>query len=621
MKKTTKALSSIFVASSLLFTSVSFENQVAHAVTSSEVTNSYSELVSGQSFTVLDGLREKHNLTFKDVSIEDNKVKLLFNYSSRSIIKEGFLNTNVYTYSNDLNKVDSFSENVKYVNSKSIEITLDTAQIKKNDGYIYLDFGASNKQDDFNSYLTKKFKVKLTEQIDIPEEPSTEEPTTEVPTTEGPTNEAPTTEEPTNETPKDGPGSIVVNNESMSPYYSKQPTGFSSYDESFIQQSLKSFKSSKPMMIDKNFELTEEELNTRNLRPNTSIMPSISKYEIGDQKSFITVNMEGNSERDEYTRATLQYKGSKALVWVADPNVTRADAEKLGREFDNNIAPLIHENFGEESDLDGNGKVNILLFDIKDGFGVTSNGYVGGYFHGRDLKPEMRGSNKMEIFYMDTYPSMGYPANAPKDITKIYSTVAHEFQHMVNFNAKHIEQSSGMDTYLNEAFSMAAEHIYNGPIQDRIDYYNNSRSIQNGHSLTYWTNAGDTLSNYSLSYLFGQYLNEQAGIGDKIYKEVIAYDGDTTDALQHVIHKYVSPTKSVGQFMTDFRIALIKKDKSGQYSLGNESEFQYIKTPYANSIPRGLYPQASVALRTDDVSLFQAPINKGEDIRYEVVPD
>lgn len=157
-EKTTKALSSIFVASSLLFTSVSFENQVAHAVTSSEVTNSYSELVSGQSFTVLDGLREKHNLTFKDVSIEDNKVKLLFNYSSRSIIKEGFLNTNVYTYSNDLNKVDSFSENVKYVNSKSIEITLDTAQIKKNDGYIYLDFGASNKQDDFNSYLTKNSK-------------------------------------------------------------------------------------------------------------------------------------------------------------------------------------------------------------------------------------------------------------------------------------------------------------------------------------------------------------------------------------------------------------------------------------------------------------------------------
>lgn len=131
----------------------------------------------------------------------------------------------------------------------------------------------------------------------------------------------------------------------------------------------------------------------------------------------------------------------------------------------------------------------------------------------------------------------------------------------MNFNKKYLEQGQPMDTYLNEAFSMAAEHIYSGPIGDRIDYYNNSKSIQNGHSLTIWSNHGDTLSNYSLSYLFGQYLNEQAGIGDKVYKEAINYNGSTHDSLQHIIHKYIDPNKTVAQFMTDFRVALLKKSR------------------------------------------------------------
>lgn len=54
---------------------------------------------------------------------------------------------------------------------------------------------------------------------------------------------------------------------------------------------------------------------------------------------------------------------------------------------------------------------------------------------------------------------------------------------------------------------MAAEQIYTGaPLNDRIDYYNEDADITKGHSLLYWDYEGDTLANYSLSYLFMEYL-------------------------------------------------------------------------------------------------------------------
>ena len=96
---------------------------------------------------------------------------------------------------------------------------------------------------------------------------------------------------------------------------------------------------------------------------------------------------------------------------------------------------------------------------------------------------------------------------------------------MVNFNQNVLIEDSyvNMDTWLNESLSMAAEQIYSGQgLSNRINYYNVSSSIQNGHSLLYWDNSGDVLSNYSLSYLFGQYIKVQANQGDRIFKEILA---------------------------------------------------------------------------------------------------
>jgi hypothetical protein len=98
-------------------------------------------------------------------------------------------------------------------------------------------------------------------------------------------------------------------------------------------------------------------------------------------------------------------------------------------------------------------------------------------------------------------------------------------------------------TWINEMMSMAAETMYfkkklsdnpaythdgmapGGYLESRIGYYNNDSkgSIRNGHGLVYWDTNGDVYANYSLSYIFGQYLATHASNGQGIFKEILNY--------------------------------------------------------------------------------------------------
>ncbi len=341
----------------------------------------------------------------------------------------------------------------------------------------------------------------------------------------------------------------------------------------------------------------------------------IKEYAIGDSKSFYVADMTDDSTYQ--ISATLQYTGSHANVWVNDNQITQADAERLGKEFDSNIYPKVTSNFGEESDVDGDGKLEILCYDIKDGFS-GSGGYIAGYFYSGDLY-NVAYSNKCEMFYIDTYPAMWTPTN-PKDVSNSYSTLAHEFQHMVNYNqSAFVEDGDPMDVWLNEGMSMAAEQIYEGKaLTDRIDYYNSSNSIKNGHSMLYWDYSGDTLSNYSLSYLFLQYFKLQAGQGDAIFKELQQLGNNNYKDIEILIKKYINPNMSFGQFMTNFRIALLLKKNSGLRGFKGDAGFSGISTPMYTGTGTSLKGGGGVA-KAIDTTKFQVPTNKGADITYTII--
>ncbi|HDH6725955.1 TPA: hypothetical protein PI946_002583 [Staphylococcus aureus] len=165
---------------------------------------------------------------------------------------------------------------------------------------------------------------------------------------------------------------------------------------------------------------------------------------------------------------------------------------------------------------------------------------------------------------------------------------------------------------------MASEHMYLGKTLDhRIDYYNNSRSIANGHSLIKWNHRGDVLSNYSLSYLFSQYLKAQSDNGDEIFKEILQDSSSTNKALEKAIHKHVDPNMSLGEFMTNFRIALEKKEDTGLHGFKGEPGFNTINPKPVYQLPQTLAPQGSVLFETSDN--FEIPSDKDNDITYTKV--
>ncbi|WP_052356467.1 cell wall-binding repeat-containing protein [[Clostridium] dakarense] len=306
---------------------------------------------------------------------------------------------------------------------------------------------------------------------------------------------------------------------------------------------------------------------------------------VGYTKEFNVTNFRNDSEYK--ITANLEYSGYKVNVWVYKDSITKDEATSIGKEFENNIYNIVRNNFGHESDVDGDSKINILCYDIIDNFDTT-NAYTQGYFSPKDLY-NVENSNKCEMFYIDTYPSMG--TGSKKDISEVYPVLAHEFQHMVNYNENVLEENGqDMDTWINEGLSLAAEQVYlKEPRLNRINYYNRSRSIANGHSLLYWDYNGDTLSNYSLSYLFMEYLRIQANQGNSIYKEIIDNPQNNYKSIESVIQKYIDPNIAFGKFTTSFRVALAINEPTGKYGFKGENGFDQI-------IPR-IYTGSEASLR------------------------
>ncbi|MGX4598585.1 cell wall-binding repeat-containing protein [Faecalimicrobium sp. JNUCC 81] len=355
------------------------------------------------------------------------------------------------------------------------------------------------------------------------------------------------------------------------------------------------------------------ESNTSLITPDKiPLNKSKSMFMVEDTKEFNVTNFRNGSEYK--ITANLEYAGYKVNVWVYKDSITRDEAISIGKEFENNIYNTIRNNFGYESDVDNDSKINILCYDIVDNFAET-NVYTQGYFSPKDLY-DVENSNHCEMFYIDTYPAMG--TGNKKDLSKIYPVLAHEFQHMVNYNENVLKRNKqDMETWLDEGLSLAAEQVYlKKPRENRINYYNKSKSIANGHSLLYWDYNGDTVSNYALSYLFMEYLRIQVGQGDYIYKEILNSPQSNYKSVESIIQKYIDPNMTFGEFMTNFRVALVLNEPSGKYGFKNEDGFNDIVPRIYAGKGTDLRGGGCVVLHPSIDKDIKIPENKGQDIAY-----
>ena len=187
---------------------------------------------------------------------------------------------------------------------------------------------------------------------------------------------------------------------------------------------------------------------------------------IGMRRSFQVLNVERNLEEVD---AVARYVGAHVALFVDEASpaggFTVQDLKAFADRFDEVIYPTITEAFGRVSDLDGDQRVTVLLTPVVNRMTPRgANGFVGGFFYGVDLQPEVSGSNGSEVFYTLVPDPAGTLSDArPVDdlLRVVPAILSHEFQHMVHFNERRLVlgAETGDATWVSEGLAQVAEEL------------------------------------------------------------------------------------------------------------------------------------------------------------------
>jgi len=241
-------------------------------------------------------------------------------------------------------------------------------------------------------------------------------------------------------------------------------------------------------------------------------------------------------------------EGQKCVIWAENGSgISKAKAEEIAARYDNDIRPKILDSFGmkdfsyktdgEEFHFDdildftnwlagnNNGKLTILLLDIKDDFDYPKNqAYVAGYFSSNNFyqKEQEKYSNGCDMIYVDTDPGLNPNYNQEE---QTYATFAHELQHLINYATTRVLGRKPMDTWIDEGLSSQAEHIYYGKNdEEKTKWFikDENGTIAQGNNFFVWDNRGSKaiLDEYSTVYLFFRWLSLQAGSDPAIFLDI-----------------------------------------------------------------------------------------------------
>ena len=206
--------------------------------------------------------------------------------------------------------------------------------------------------------------------------------------------------------------------------------------------------------------------------------------------------------------ASLREQGENIKFYLEDQywnslsstlrNKLTKDLNNLIDEFDQNIYAKMRETYGEEwsPGIDNDPRIIVLITQMDEN--------AGGYFNPNDgfLKEEVERSNEKDMFYLNVFHIGDYLAK---------SFLAHEFQHLINFNQKIKLNNVQEEVWVNEGLSEYAptvsgydEDYANSNLKKRVENFLKMPS----HSLTEWTNSS---YDYSSMNLFMQYFIDHFG--------------------------------------------------------------------------------------------------------------
>lgn len=327
--------------------------------------------------------------------------------------------------------------------------------------------------------------------------------------------------------------------------------------------------------------------------------PSYS-FNQGDTKSFWVQDGAGSWLEVD---AVLRSVGAHCYIWVPaayydassdannDNRITAAQAVALRDKFEA-MYPLVTHLFGYENGgglaagaenyggVDGDPRISVLVYDIGEDYTAVQDNGILGFFWGKDYfaqnvidgSPDVFGTgvktNLSEIFYVDSH----FTDCAPDFI---YSTLIHEYQHMIFFARKKLPSAANpnglaVDTWFDEMLSMLSEDAIGPkididsnifPLNSRMPYY-----LGNYYSsgVTDWLGGDGVYASYASAYAFGAFLARNYG-GATLIKSLL----DCPYANREAVNYAIDGTANSSGFDSVFRRYAEALVFSGQALAGN----------------------------------------------------
>lgn len=231
------------------------------------------------------------------------------------------------------------------------------------------------------------------------------------------------------------------------------------------------------------------------------------KVGLDASRTFTAQVMKGGDSAGYFNFPSTLIKTTDSLaIYLQDgKNVSLYALNKMAQEFDYCYDRMTNI-YGGHSDVDGNGKIIILLMQIN---AEGKNGSTLAYFNPND----MYNGNYGEILYMDIDKVNDKTDNA-------IGTLIHEFQHLINYSHYLNGERRAMDSWLNEALSESTSVLFNkATAKSRIEEFNN---ITNKYYCFYTWDlpASYGFVNYPSASIFMHWLYNKNGSNSKIFKEI-----------------------------------------------------------------------------------------------------
>jgi immune inhibitor A len=247
----------------------------------------------------------------------------------------------------------------------------------------------------------------------------------------------------------------------------------------------------------------------------------------------------------------LRYETEHIYMWVElGVEVKQTALAQAAETFENEIYPTVRDYFGEEWSPGVDNDPHIWIVHLRDRDATPAwFSFIDEYNWGVSLS-----SNQHEMIYINlAYNTVGSD--------NYFGALAHEFQHMVQWN------NPGNETRaLDEGLAQLAETICGYPDDYRYLSWNPKTQLNT------WTNNYEVSSDYyAVNYLFSLYLWER--LGDNFIRALARHPGEGFNSIDATLRELLYPF-TVDDFFTDWIVANYLDDPSladGRYGYQNQT--------------------------------------------------